>query len=231
MAVTTVKGVTTITPTAWKWWVGAGAGLIFVPAPFNLLLAVFFGLMASGKLQRVVLTPDGISLRNWWQKKVYRWEDIGDFRVTKLKSGLITAATMVSFTHRNKEGTMLGKAAKLLAGGTHSVPTLGMKAKDMALLMTQYKAGYVPEDTAVAAVAATPAMAAAVPAMAAAPARVSAAPQRPALAPAMPCAPRKGFGQKGVKAPARVAKVSAKQSPLVQDSRWRRRQTKSSPFG
>jgi len=151
MAVKTKDGVTTLTPTAWKWFAGAAAAFLLVPG-FGFILAVFFVLTGAGVLQRVELSPDGLKLRNWWSEKSYRWDDIGDFRTRKIKSGLITAANMVSFTHVNKEGTAMGKAAKFLAGGTHSIPAVGMPAKRLALLMQAYKAGHVPADTPVGAV-------------------------------------------------------------------------------
>lgn len=146
MAVKTENGVTTLTPTAWKWFAGAAGSFFLVPG-FGFILAVFFALTGAGVLQRLALTHEGITVRNWWSEKSYRWDDIGDFRTRKVKSGVITAANMVSFTHANKEGTAMGKAAKFLSGGTHSIPAVGMPAQRLALLMQAYKAGHVPADT------------------------------------------------------------------------------------
>ncbi|MEL6692372.1 MAG: hypothetical protein AAFQ12_04980 [Pseudomonadota bacterium] len=146
MAVKTENGITTLTPTAWKWILG-GVAIIFMLPGFGLIVGGIFFLVAAGILQRLELSKDGIKIRNWWSAKTYRWEEITDFRVYKVKSGLITAANMVSFTHVNKEGTMLGKAAKFLAGGTHSIPAVGMKAPKLIQLMQAYKLGYVPEDS------------------------------------------------------------------------------------
>ena len=146
MAVKTENGVTTLTPTAWKWILG-GVAIIFMLPGFGLLIGGIFFLVAAGVLQRLELSRDGIKIRNWFSNKLYRWEDITDFRVHRVKSGLITAANMVSFTHVNKEGTMMGKAAKLLVGGTHSIPAVGMKAQKLIQLMQAYKLGYVPEDS------------------------------------------------------------------------------------
>lgn len=148
MAVKTENGVTTLTPTAWKWFAGAAAAFLLVPG-FGFVLAVFFVLTGAGVLQRVELSAEGLKLRNWWSEKFYHWDDISDFRTRKIKSGLITAANMVSFTHVNKEGTTMGKAAKFLAGGTHSIPAVGMPAKRLALLMQAYQAGHIPADTPV----------------------------------------------------------------------------------
>lgn len=146
MAIKTENGVTTLTPTAWKWILG-GVAIVFMLPGFGLLIGGIFFLAGAGVLQRLELSQDGIKTRNWFSNKIYRWEDITDFRVHRIKSGLITAANMVSFTHVNKEGTMMGKAAKLLAGGTHSIPAVGMKAPKLIQLMQAYKLGYVPEDS------------------------------------------------------------------------------------
>jgi hypothetical protein len=150
MAVKTENGVTTLTPTAWKWFSSAAAAFLFFPG-FGFFIAVFLALTGAGVLQRVALSADGLKVRNWWSEKSYRWDEIGDFRTRKIKSGLITAANMVSFTHANKEGTTMGKAAKFLAGGTHSIPAVGMPAKRLALLMQAYKAGHIPADATVGA--------------------------------------------------------------------------------
>ena len=146
MAIKTENGVTTLTPTAWKWVLG-GIAIIFMLPGLGLIVGGIFFLVAGGVLQRLELSKEGIKIRNWFSTKSYRWEEITDFRVYKVKSGLITAANMVSFTHVNKEGTMMGKAAKLLAGGTHSIPAVGMKAQKLVQLMQAYKLGYVPEDS------------------------------------------------------------------------------------
>ncbi len=155
MAVSTQNGVTTLTPTGWKWFVGA-AGIFFFIPPFGMLIALVFVLTGAGVLQRLTLTKDGITIRNWFSEKSYAWSDIEDFRIHKVKSGLITAANMVSFTHVDKQGTMMGKAAKLLAGGTHSIPAVGMKPQKLIQIMMAYKTGHVPQDTPQAELPAAP---------------------------------------------------------------------------
>jgi len=147
MAVTSSNGVATLKPTAWKWFVGAGVTFFFVPG-FGILLALMFVLMGAGVLQNVTLTKDGVKVRNWFSTKSYAWREIDDFRVYKMRSGLITAASMVSFTHANKQGSVMGKAAKFLVGGTHSIPAVGMPAQKLAHLMQAYKLGFVPKDSA-----------------------------------------------------------------------------------
>lgn len=219
MAVKTENGVTTLTPTAWKWFAGAAALFLLVPG-FGFFLAVFFVLTGTGVLQRVTLSPHGLKIRNWWSEKSYRWDEIGDFRTRKIKSGLITAANMVSFTHANKEGTTMGKAAKFLAGGTHSIPAVGMPAKRLALLMQAYQSGHVPADSAVEALQSSAPLPI--------PAEATRAPdRRPRAVPATPRAARVNTP------PARKAKFASKPAtPLVQDGGGlfgRKRPT--SPFG
>jgi len=146
MAISTQNVVTTLRPTAWKWFLGAAVMFALVP-PFGLIIAVVFILTGAGILQRISLSPEAITVRNWGSNKVYAWSDIDDFRVHKVKSGLITAANMVSFTHVSKQDSMIGKASKFLVGGTHSIPAIGMKAPKLVHLMQAYKQGFVPRDT------------------------------------------------------------------------------------
>ena len=146
MAVKTENGITTLTPTGWKWFLGGAAIIVMLPG-FGLIIGGIFILVGAGILQRLVLSKDGIKIRNWFSSKEYRWEEITGFRIHKVKSGLITAANMVSFTHADKEGTMMGKAAKFLVGGTHSIPAVGMKPQKLIQLMQAYKLGYIPEDS------------------------------------------------------------------------------------
>ena len=146
MAVTSSNGITTLKPTAWKWFVGAGLTFFLVPG-FGILIALMFVLMGLGVLQNVTLSKKGLNVRNWFSTKSYAWHEIDDFRVYKVRSGLITAASMVSFTHASKQGSVMGNAAKFLVGGTHSIPAVGMPAQKLAQLMQAYKLGFVPKDS------------------------------------------------------------------------------------
>ena len=146
MAVTTSNGVTTLKPTAWKWFAGAG-GLFFLVPGFGALIALIFVLMGAGVLQNVTLSKDGVKVRNWFSAKSYAWDEIDDFRVYKVRSGLINAASMVSFTHALNEGSVIGRATKFLVGRTHSIPAIGMPAQKLAQLMQAYKLGFAPKDS------------------------------------------------------------------------------------
>lgn len=223
MAVKTENGVTTLTPTGWKWFLG-GVAIIYMVPGFGLIVGGIFFLVGAGVLQRLELSKDGIKIRNWWSANTYRWEEITDFRVYKVRSGLITAANMVSFTHVNKEGSMMGKAAKLLAGGTHSIPAVGMKAPKLVQLMQAYKLGYVPEDS--------PASDKAPPLPTPQPQGAQSRPSKPQDAPprAVPATPRtQGISSKPATNSSKRRKSS---TPLVQDGGGlfgRRRP--DSPFG
>lgn len=146
MSVTTKDGVTTLKPTAWKWFGGALAVFFLVPG-FGWIVAGVFALMGAGVLQNLVLSPESIKVRNWWSTKEYAWRDIDDFRIYKVRSGLVTAANMVSFTQAQKEGSMMGNTAKLLVGGTDTIPAVGMPAKKLVQVMEAYKRGFIPTDT------------------------------------------------------------------------------------
>ena len=147
MSVTTKDGVTVLKPTAWKWFAGAVAIFVMVPG-FGWLIAGVFALMGAGVLQNLTLSPQGLKVRNWFSTKEYAWTDISDFRVYKVRSGLITAANMVSFTQAQKDGSMMGNAAKFLVGGTDTVPAVGMPAKKLIQVMEAYKRGFIPADSA-----------------------------------------------------------------------------------
>lgn len=220
MAVSTQNGVTTLTPTAWKWFLGAAVIFFLIP-PFSALVSLVFILMGAGVLQRLTLTPGGLTVRNWFSTKTYAWSEVEDFRIYKVKSGLFTAASMVSFSHVDKRDTVMGKAAKLLVGGTHSIPAVGMKAKTLIHLMQAYKMGHVPSDTAIAPAETATETAAPVPPP------VQAKTQRPRAVPATPRAHAQRSNQK-----ASFGTKPKAATPLVQDGGGlfgRRRP--DSPFG
>lgn len=197
MAITSENGITHLTPTRWKWFVGAGVSFFFIPG-FGLLLAVFFVLMGAGILQRLTLAPHGLTVRNWLSTRTYAWKDIDDFRVHKVQSGLFTAANMVSFTQAGKSDTMMGKAAKFMIGGTHSVPALSLPPQKLIRIMQAYKQGFVPASAEVVDTPAQPP----VPAPATPPRAVPATPRAAKLAQSKPVQSKP---------------VSQTRTPLVQD--------------
>ncbi|MCR9269492.1 MAG: PH domain-containing protein [Hyphomonadaceae bacterium] len=217
MAVNSQDGVTTLTPTAWKWFTGA-AFIFFLIPPFGILIAVVFILTGAGVLQRLTLSPDGLSVRNWWSTKTYAWSEIGDFRVHTVKSGLFTAANMVSFTQTGKDDSVMGKASKFLVGGTDTVPAVGMKAGKLVLLMQAYKQGFAPQSASFPVAKSSPVSALPV---------KPATPKRPRAVPATPRAQRMRHTAKP-----KLGSKSSSSTPLVQDggSLFGRRRP-DSPFG
>lgn len=149
MAVKVSNRGVTITPTAWKWYIGAVVSFFMVPV-FGPLVALVLALIGSGKVQNLHLSPTGISSRSWWSTNVYHWDEIDDFQLYKIRSGFFKVATMVSFTPVSKEGSRWAKTAKLLSGGTHSVPALGIPAKTLMTLMYAYKEGLIISDEIIA---------------------------------------------------------------------------------
>lgn len=228
MSVTTKDGVTTLKPTAWKWFAGATAVFFFIPG-FGWMLSLAFVLMGTGHLQNLVLSPTGVKVRNWWSTKAYAWEDIDDFRIHHVSSGIGKAANMVAFTHAEKDGTLMGNAAKFLVGGTHTIPAVGMPAKKLVQVMEAYKRGFIPSDSAVPAATINPAPLPPMfqPARDVSPEPVKREKPRPRAVPATPRAQHRATSKK--------TNLSDKQktsTPLVQEGGGLFRQRRSdSPFG
>lgn len=209
MAVTTKDGVTVLKPTAWKWFAAALAVFFMMPG-FGWLIAGVFGLMGAGVLQNLTLTPQGLNVRNWFSTKEYAWTDIKDFRVYKVRSGLITAANMVSFTQAEKDGSMMGNAAKFMVGGTDTIPAVGMPAKKLIQVMEAYKRGFIPEDSS--APKPTPSLPVFTPPANAKPEPIKREKARPRAIPATPRAQNRG-GSK----PLNLGGTHKTSTPLVQE--------------
>ncbi len=155
MAIEVSNGVTRIAPTAWKWYVGAGVlALIALVLPDYGwawgLGAIFLAVFGSGKLSYIQLDRQMLTIKYISGAKRYAWNEITDFRLMKIKSGLITAATMVSFTRVAQEGSLYAKAAKFLSGGTQSAPTYGIKPKTLLILMSAYQQNLIISDEIIA---------------------------------------------------------------------------------
>ena len=225
MAVTTKDGVTVLKPTAWKWFAGAFATFFLVPG-FGWIIAGVFGLMGAGVLQNLTLSPQGLKVRNWFSTKEYAWSEISDFRVHKVRSGLVTAANMVSFTQAQKDGTVMGKAAKFLVGGTDTVPAVGMPAKKLVQVMEAYKRGFIPEDSEAPEANLSPSLPVFTPPASAKPEPVKREKARPRAVPATPRAQNRAAAK-----PANLGGTHKTSTPLVQEGGglFGRRRS-SSPF-
>lgn len=218
MAIQTQDGVTTITPTAWRWQVGAVL-LLFVIPPFGILLAGLFFVISTGALNRIILRRDGFDIRQWGRTRAYAWSEVGDFRVQKVRSGIVNAASMVSFTPKEAEGRLLTKAAKLVSGGTQTISAIGISADKLAALMRAYQTGTIPADTALA------------PEAKSAPVRERASKQKPPK-PISATARVKAAPKERINLGKRKGAVaSTKQTPLVQEGGWFRHRRTKNPFG
>ncbi|MEL7285236.1 MAG: hypothetical protein AAGJ68_12010, partial [Pseudomonadota bacterium] len=138
---------TTLSPSPIRWLL-SGLCFFLIPGfgPFAIIALIYL-LLNSGFFQQLKLTPHGLIHSRWTSKKHYAWTDISDFRVQKIRTGIISSSSMVTFTHKMSDESLLGKTAKFLSGGTHSVPSFGMKPAQLILLMQAYQLGHVPSDT------------------------------------------------------------------------------------
>lgn len=197
MAVTTQAGVTTLTPTAWKWYVGAGLmGSLWLPissmpgaelnAYLALIVAVFLALHGRGTFSYLKLTPDGFEYRTFLTHKHYRWSEVTDFKLRTVRTSLFTSIKLIAFSRVDKAGSMYGKFSKLVAGGTESMPVIGMPGKKLGTLMMAYQNGFVPDDTAATVPGATAPASTGSPARPAVPQAPQTAYVKPAPAPGKP---------------------------------------------
>lgn len=145
MAFKIKQGVITLTPTAWKWYLGAALLSFYMPG-MGWLIAIFLVLNGAGKLQRITLRPQGLELRGWWSARRYGWNEVGDFREHETRRGRFSTLRRVHFTYvRQQEGISEPKA-RHDAKGTSCMPVFGVSATRLVGLLNAYKQGYVPEE-------------------------------------------------------------------------------------
>lgn len=147
MAVKSKNGVTTLSPGSARWLLGLLCVFLIPGFGIFAIIGLIYVVINAGFFQRLKLTPNGLIHSNWSSTKHYPWADISDFRVQKIRTGILSSSSMVTFTHNMSDNSFIGKTAKFLSGGTHSVPTFGMKPAQLVLLMQAYKSGHVPTDT------------------------------------------------------------------------------------
>ncbi len=233
MAVVTRNRVTTITPTAWRWYAGAGAILLLsawtdMLSIMHLAVAAGIAAMGTGMVYRMVLDPEGFSYTFGLGNKRFSWAKVADFRVNTMRYGLFSVMQQVAFTDLDKAESLGGKLAKFVSGGTNTMPVFGMEASKLIRLMHDYQLGGAPADTP----ADTPAKAAPSAIERVLPKPV-ASPQagRPVTRPVQPSKPVLARGQVGSATPVQKGRLAAGQDPLIQDSASRRRATRNAPLG
>ena len=204
MSVTINKDRAVITPTARNWYAGAAVMVALsysADAPLGLLAAAFFALTGTGAVNRIVLDTQGFEYRNYWVAKRYAWSEVSDFGVRVYRANFLAATNLVTFNEVARKETLYGKFSRAVAGGTQSMPVVGIEPGKLLELIGIYSAHGAHLETAEK------------PKAAARPKPVFKMP-RPALA-----------GQ-----PAARAKAPAQRPvDLVVDSRTRARQTKGWP--
>lgn len=137
--------LTVIRPTPHKWYTGAavtlllglvipGAGIIMFPC------ALLFAGLASGNLQSLELSPQGIKANNLWKTRSYRWDDVENFQVMSQRTSLFSSTKHLAFTRKDKKDTFEGKATRLLIGGTETVPLSGISTEEMMACIGGYLA-------------------------------------------------------------------------------------------
>lgn len=216
MAVVTDQGTVKITPTAWRWYLGAAVVLWLASVtsdmrPLLLLIAVSLAAFGTGRLSHVILDAEGFEYRNIISTKRVSWDHAGEFSLTTYRSGFIPVAQMLMYTDPRKSGTAYAKFSKFVAGGTRAVPFAGIKPKEMLALFTAYKQRHSAGQPL----------------------------PQPAFAPRAPVhAPKTQPVPAGARVPAAKASkpVFGKSDPnsqpaLVVDSRWRKRATRNAPLG
>lgn len=229
MAVVTRNRVTTITPTAWRWYAGAVVLLLlsaWADALSILQVGVAAGVagMGTGMIFRIVLDPEGFSYTFGTVKKRFAWAKVADFKVNTMRYGIFAVLQQVAFTELDKAGSITGKLAKFVSGGTATMPVYGMDVSKLIHLMNDYQVGRFPADTPVEAAPSVIETVLTKP--------VS-SPQagRPVRKPVPASKPVFARTQPALGSPGQKGRLAAGQDPLIQDSASRRRATRNSPLG
>jgi hypothetical protein len=96
------------------------------------------------------LDQQGFTVCYWFRKTSYRWCDIADFRViTRRYWGIIPFRRFVGFRYTESSGKrhLALRVASAIARFDRALPdTYGMKAKELALLLDQWRLGSVAAD-------------------------------------------------------------------------------------
>jgi hypothetical protein len=143
MSVSIEKGRAVITPTARNWYAGAAVMVVLsfaVGAPWGLLAAAFLALTGTGALNRIVLDTQGFEYRNYWVTKRYAWSEVSDFGVRVYRANFFAATKLVTFNEVARKETLYGKFSRAVAGGTQSMPVVGIEPGKLLELIGIYSA-------------------------------------------------------------------------------------------
>ena len=143
MAVKTENGVTTITPTGWKWLTMAVLSF-FVPL-IGMFIALYCLAMASGKFSRLVLTPDTLTAYSWGTTDSHKWASIDSFHDREIRIRQIPVGKKNAFYYR-KDDTTLRLQTGRDRSARQSVPSIGMSSDDLMDMFEAYQRGHIPAD-------------------------------------------------------------------------------------
>ncbi len=130
-----------ITPTSGRWYTGAALlALVSLAggAPVGLVPAAFLALTGTGAVNRIVLTVNGLEYRNYWVHKRFAWSEVSDFGARVYRSNFIAAAKLITFSEVARRDTLYGKFSRAVAGGTQSMPAIGIAPEKLLELISLY---------------------------------------------------------------------------------------------
>lgn len=147
----------TLKPSKGKWLALLSSSLVFVALGIFLALdgqimgwfaGGFFALglplsviQLRGTSSWLKLGAEGFEQSMLGRKMASGWEDVSDFRIWKMKRGLFTVHTGVSFDRAEDAGKRLASVNQAIAGGSAALgDTYGMKAEELADLMNAFRA-------------------------------------------------------------------------------------------
>lgn len=143
-------GRAVITPTALNWYAGAAVMVVlsfFVGAPLGLSAAAFLALTGTGAVNRIVLDTQGFEYRNYWISKRYAWSEVSDFGVRVYRANFFAATKLITFNEVARKDTLYGKFSRAVAGGTQSMPVVGIEPGKLLELIGIYSAQGAQVDT------------------------------------------------------------------------------------
>jgi len=98
------------------------------------------------KPSTLILSRDGFEQKHFSTTTSFKWDEISEFGSTTLRTGLFAKQEFVTFTRVEDEGKVVTEISKkLLGGGGSLADTFGMKSKDLAVLMTQFRDRFLEE--------------------------------------------------------------------------------------
>ena len=140
MPVQTFNGVTTISPTGWKWAVAGIATMAFLPG-FGFLVGLALLFVASGRALKIVVNRDAIEARSALGSHRIPWSDVDEFDVRPLRVAGFTLMQLISLS--------LSGPPALKLGARLTLPAFGLGAEQALRLLRSYRAGRSPRDTTV----------------------------------------------------------------------------------